>query len=110
MDRHIGRSWDDTHLENSCPCPKEPCGLVNQAKADPRCFHHPVERYKTMRQGHRPDECPGGGEVNRKSDACDACGDLPETWCPDCAACRSGCYGGDDGTCDHLNAPWDCPA
>lgn len=39
--------------------------------------------------------------------ACSACGDIPAEWCPDCAACRKGCYGGhDDNTCTHPNAPW----
>lgn len=41
------------------------------------------------------------------ADACDACGSLPEEWCPDCAACRKGCHGGNDGNpCAHPNAPW----
>lgn len=39
--------------------------------------------------------------------ACDACGDAPEKWCPDCAACRQGCHGGHDGNpCTHSRAPW----
>ncbi|WP_326768588.1 hypothetical protein OG978_32355 [Streptomyces sp. NBC_01591] len=39
--------------------------------------------------------------------ACDACGDVPEKWCPDCAACRQGCHGGHDGNpCSHPNTPW----
>ncbi|TXS78650.1 hypothetical protein [Streptomyces sp. sk2.1] len=39
--------------------------------------------------------------------ACDACGDVPEKWCPDCAACRQGCHGGHDGNpCAHPRAPW----
>ncbi|MFF4662001.1 hypothetical protein [Streptomyces sp. NPDC001282] len=39
--------------------------------------------------------------------ACDACGDVPEKWCPDCAACRQGCHGGNDGNpCTHARAPW----
>ncbi|MFB7007853.1 hypothetical protein [Streptomyces sp. NPDC056287] len=37
---------------------------------------------------------------------CDACGDGPSLWCPDCAACRKGCHGGHDGSCTHPNAPW----
>jgi hypothetical protein len=39
--------------------------------------------------------------------ACDACGSLPEQWCPDCAACKAGCHGGHvDNPCGHANAPW----
>lgn len=39
--------------------------------------------------------------------ACTACGSLPEQWCPDCAACEAGCYGGhDDSPCEHRNASW----
>lgn len=39
--------------------------------------------------------------------ACDSCGTLPERWCPDCAACEKGCFGGFDGnSCSHANAPW----
>ncbi|QCX81118.1 hypothetical protein C9F11_37675 [Streptomyces sp. YIM 121038] len=39
--------------------------------------------------------------------ACDACGSLPESWCPDCAACQKGCFGGFDGNaCTHANASW----
>ncbi|MFB7845464.1 hypothetical protein ACFC34_00310 [Streptomyces sp. NPDC056053] len=39
--------------------------------------------------------------------ACDACGNVPEKWCPDCAACRQGCHGGHDGNpCAHPRAPW----
>lgn len=57
--KHIGRSWEDHPLEDACPCPKEPCGLVDRDKAVPECLHHPVTRYKTIRQGHYEDECPG---------------------------------------------------
>ncbi|MFJ9573612.1 coiled-coil domain-containing protein [Streptomyces bacillaris] len=46
-------------------------------------------------------------EVKRPAGACSACGDLPEQWCPDCAACRKGCHGGADGNpCAHPNARW----
>jgi hypothetical protein len=40
--------------------------------------------------------------------ACKACGDLPANWCPDCAACESGCFGGNDNNpCSHPNARWE---
>lgn len=56
---HVGRSWADTHLEDECPCPKEPCGLVDLAKASPECDQHPAERSKTLRQIHEARLCPG---------------------------------------------------
>lgn len=56
---HIGRSWDDNRLERRCPCPLEPCGLVDSSKIDPSCSQHPMGRFKTMRQGHPEKHCPG---------------------------------------------------
>ena len=54
-----------------------------------------------------PHDLPETGRAPRDPKACDACGDLPEQWCPDCAACRKGCFGGFDGNdCPHTNAPW----
>lgn len=39
--------------------------------------------------------------------ACEACGDLPEQWCPDCGSCKAGCFEGHvDNSCTHSNAPW----
>lgn len=39
--------------------------------------------------------------------ACKACGSLPESWCPDCAACKDGCFGGHEANpCTHPNAAW----
>jgi uncharacterized small protein (DUF1192 family) len=55
---HIGRSWDSHPLEDACPCPQEPCGLVDREKADPTCTQHAAGRCKTMRQGHRAGDCP----------------------------------------------------
>lgn len=60
MTRHVGRSWDGPgHLEESCPCPKAPCGLVDTGTVDEACMQHPVSRYKTMRTGHRAEHCGG---------------------------------------------------
>lgn len=43
-------------------------------------------------------------------DACKACGSAPEEWCPDCAACEDGCFGGhDDNPCTHPRAAWSEP-
>jgi len=56
---HSGRSWTGHHLEDACPCPKEPCGLVNLGHADPDCPQHPIWRGKTIRQSHLAVDCPG---------------------------------------------------
>ncbi|MFE2994135.1 hypothetical protein ACFXG4_03875 [Nocardia sp. NPDC059246] len=56
---HIGRSWSGTQLEDTCPCPKAPCGLVDDMNVDPDCGQHPYSRSKTIRQSHPADECPG---------------------------------------------------
>jgi hypothetical protein len=55
---HVGRSWTGTPLEDACPCPKQPCGLVRQGDAHPDCREHPIGRAKSMRQGHPADKCP----------------------------------------------------
>lgn len=55
---HIGRSFGDARwIEEACPCPKEPCGLVDTNKAVPECGHHPFAAYKTIRQAHAPENC-----------------------------------------------------
>jgi hypothetical protein len=56
---HVGRSFSDTRLEDSCPCPKAPCGLVISDRIDGSCTEHPWQRGKAMRQGHLPADCPG---------------------------------------------------
>lgn len=58
---HVGRAWHGHDIEDTCPCPQEPCGLVDPGRADPECQHHPVGRAKSIRQGHKASECPGGG-------------------------------------------------
>lgn len=59
---HVGRSWSGTRLEDACPCPKEPCGLVDTSKTDPSCPEHPEVRAKTIRRSHPATECPGAGD------------------------------------------------
>ncbi|SEM70374.1 hypothetical protein [Streptacidiphilus jiangxiensis] len=56
---HIGRAWEDTEIENVCPCPQEACGLIDPMRAAPECDQHGPGTAKTMRQGHRADQCPG---------------------------------------------------
>lgn len=67
MDRviamHIGRSWTDHPIEDTCPYPQEPCGLVNHEHASTACEQHRIT--KTIRQGHHNDECPALVEGER---------------------------------------------
>jgi hypothetical protein len=56
-DYHVGRHWSGNHMERLCPCPLEPCGLVDSAKADPKCTQHSFSGAKTMRQIHAADDC-----------------------------------------------------
>lgn len=58
-DLHMGRSWSGHPLEDECPCPQEPCGLVSLRGADPECTEHYYTRSKTMRRGHPANRCPG---------------------------------------------------
>lgn len=55
---HVGRSWTGHEIEDGCPCPQAPCGLVDVRDAVSDCGHHPVLRAKSMRQGHRAADCP----------------------------------------------------
>jgi hypothetical protein len=55
---HIGRSWTTHEIEDGCPCPKAPCGLVVQDTVDPRCSEHPWVAAKSIRQSHPADRCP----------------------------------------------------
>lgn len=57
--QHCARAWTGTAIEQSCPCPKEPCGLVDPGRAHPDCLHHPLKRGKSFRQIHSEDHCPG---------------------------------------------------
>jgi hypothetical protein len=61
---HIGRSWSGHPLEDNCPCPKAPCGLVDMDQTDPACLEHPAERVKSIRQSHAASACPALGPVD----------------------------------------------
>lgn len=56
-DYHMGRSFHGTRLEDDCPCPKEPCGLVGDPVDE--CEEHPLSAGKTIRQMHSAKQCPG---------------------------------------------------
>lgn len=58
-DVHVGRSWSTHELEDACPCPQEPCGLVDAGKVDPKCPEHSFAAAKTLRQSHLSTDCPG---------------------------------------------------
>lgn len=57
MSEHIGRSWTEHPIEDTCPCPQEPCGLIGVARidtvsvADVLAFASPWFLY--IREGHR---------------------------------------------------------
>lgn len=59
-DMHMGRSFSGTRLEDACPCPKAACGLViTTGLMTSDCPEHAFAATKTMRQGHRAEQCPG---------------------------------------------------
>lgn len=69
-DRHIGRGWRGTDLEDGCPCPKAPCGLVPADQIDPACPQHGFDSAKTIRQNHAPEDCPGPASASEADTAC----------------------------------------
>lgn len=45
--------------------------------------------------------------IRRNSGTCTRCGDTTAQWCPDCEACRLGCFATRAANpCTHPNAPW----
>jgi hypothetical protein len=59
---HVSRHWTGPGArEEECPCPKEPCGFVDTAKAVPECQEHPPNRCKSIRDSHWIEQCPGRG-------------------------------------------------
>jgi hypothetical protein len=63
-DWHISRHWAGSALEDACPCPKEPCGMVPLDRTSPDCTQHPPELGKSIRRSHLPEECPGVDKVH----------------------------------------------
>ena len=57
MTWHIGRSFTDTHIEDSCICPQENCGLISANKRNQKCEQHSLT--KTIRQSHLANDCKG---------------------------------------------------
>jgi hypothetical protein len=62
---HSGRSFGEHPLEDSCPCPKEACGLVDLSIAVDECDQHRLTAARTMRQGHPASACPSMDSVLR---------------------------------------------
>lgn len=60
-DWHIGRSWTTHEIEDSCSCEQEVCGLVRASQAG-ECLEHGLLACRTIRQGHKPEDCPGKKE------------------------------------------------
>lgn len=54
---HIGRSWTTHEIEDNCPCPKAPCGLVVQDEVTEACREHHWSAAKSIRQSHPADRC-----------------------------------------------------
>lgn len=61
---HWGRAWTGHAIEDNCPCPKAPCGLVLgmwPGRGYPECEQHNPRKpweMKTMRQSHHEENCP----------------------------------------------------
>jgi hypothetical protein len=53
---HVGRDWTGHEIEDSCPCPKGPCGLVHGPLDT--CPEHGVSHTRTIRQAHHASTCP----------------------------------------------------
>lgn len=73
---HIGRSWGGPGpLEASCPCPKEPCGLVDASRALEECPQHHWRHAPAVRSRHAAEVCPGSrcncGATACESELCD---------------------------------------
>lgn len=66
---HVGRAWTGHQMEDECPCPQEPCGLVSLGKVVEDCPQHAFGRFKTMRQGHKDIACPSLKQVWETEDA-----------------------------------------
>ncbi|MEV8042422.1 hypothetical protein AB0P02_01075 [Streptomyces griseoluteus] len=62
---HIGRQWHGHELEDRCPCPQAPCGLVIAADAAKDCVEHGPGSTKSTRQSHPANTCPGPKEPSR---------------------------------------------
>ncbi|MEU0656087.1 hypothetical protein ABZ485_28115 [Streptomyces albogriseolus] len=53
---HLGRDFTGTTPENTCPCPKAPCGIIWRDTIRDDCPAHAHAR--SMRQSHPARHCP----------------------------------------------------
>jgi len=53
---HNGCAWTGHDIEDACPCPQEPCGLVSAPAPD--CPQHSLTAGKSIRQSHPAEICP----------------------------------------------------
>jgi hypothetical protein len=61
---HISRGWNNTHMEDGCPCPKAECGFVVADTVDPKCPEHSLTAAKTLRSMHEFFRCPGAPDAS----------------------------------------------
>jgi len=55
---HMTRGCGPSDLETGCLCPKEACGYVDSARANPNCAQHGPNQARTMRSTHLSTDCP----------------------------------------------------
>lgn len=76
---------------------------------DPADVPHAVAEFTaTLRQVLPPvASAPAKRRRTRVPGVCSRCGDTAAQWCPDCEACRLGCFATRAANpCTHPNAPW----
>ncbi|MER5608295.1 hypothetical protein AB0F93_03560 [Micromonospora tulbaghiae] len=57
---HFGLSATGNDIEQQCPCPLAPCGLVLDIDADEACPHHGRWAEMSIKQIHPAQSCPAG--------------------------------------------------
>ena len=70
LELHLGRSFGTRrHIEDACPCPQEPCGLIAMSRISLDCEQH--EFRQTFRQSHTPAQCAAvtAAQQRRERDA-----------------------------------------
>lgn len=56
-DLHIGSSGEGHEVEDACPCPQSPCGLVAVSTIDPSCAEHGAGSARVILQIHGAMAC-----------------------------------------------------
>lgn len=60
-DLHISRTFTGHSVEDACPCPQAPCGLVIVAAIVHTCPQHGKIGRGTILAMHEGEDCPGDG-------------------------------------------------